>query len=107
MSKESKNDLGEISKESAGLGNQKLPETPETVLDPLKTSSKNKTIKGDSLSTMSSVKINSNAMIHPFIKKNPTVCPDRLKEAFPDFFLLEANLAVSIYAKLLQDNKSA
>jgi len=56
---------------------------------------------------MSSIKINSNAMIHPFIKKNPTACPDRLKEAFPDFFLLEANLAVSNYAKLLQDNKSA
>jgi hypothetical protein len=77
----------EISQKSLlKLGNQKLPETPETVLDPLKTSSKNKTIKDDSLSTMSSIKINSNAMNHPFIKKNPTACPDRLKEAFQTSF---------------------
>jgi hypothetical protein len=46
--------LGDISKESAGLGNQKMPETPETILDPTKTRSDDKSVKDNSLSTISS-----------------------------------------------------
>ena len=107
MSKESKEDLGNFSKEPAGLGYQKLPETPETLLDPIKTSSDDKSVKDNSLSTISSNRINPNASNHPFIKKNPNPIADRLMEAYPDYFLLEANLAVSRYAKNLQDNKSA
>ena len=99
--------MGNFSKEPAGLGNQKIPETPETVLDPLQTSSTDNASKDNSYLTMAGIKINSNALNHPFIKKNPNPCADRLKEAYPDFFLLEANLAVSRYAKNLQDNKSA
>jgi len=107
MSKESKDDLEDFQNDTAGLGNQKLPKEPEKEINPLETSSMNDTTKNISLSSMTGIKTNSNALNHPMFKRNPTDCPDRLKQAYPDFFLLEANLAVSKYAKNLQDNKSA